>query len=324
MRLLVRRSMVLLALGLFPGCLAFHRGAMPGEPKDAQFAEVEGARIRYVDVGQGPAVVLIHGYASSLETWAALIPQLAKTHRVLALDLKGFGWSDRPEGDYSPRNYDGRFHGATSMRVALANSYNIPAVWLMDQVGIANVIKTARRVGVSSLNRELNTYGLSLTLGGGQVLQPAAKKIRRRHLEMLERIERLWSGEPVNYDGKHFKLQATRISMRPLQSPRPPVWLAANSDGGVRRAARCVHQLVACEHVVHDLRWVLKIGIHHDDRIAAGQVQPGGQHVFAVEVFGHGAKQRRRHHAFASHTPRCRDEHRRTGRSDRLPPARTW
>src|SRR6185295_14520354 len=32
------------------------------------------------------------------------------------------------------------------------------------------------------------------TLGGGQVLQPVAKKIRRRHLEMLERIERLWSG----------------------------------------------------------------------------------------------------------------------------------
>src|SRR5438128_5447833 len=33
------------------------------------------------------------------------------------------------------------------------------------------------------------------TLGGGQVLQPVAKKIRRRHLEMLERIERLWSGD---------------------------------------------------------------------------------------------------------------------------------
>src|SRR5262249_35685772 len=34
------------------------------------------------------------------------------------------------------------------------------------------------------------------TLGGGQVLQPVAKKIRRRHLEILERIERLWSGDP--------------------------------------------------------------------------------------------------------------------------------
>jgi pimeloyl-ACP methyl ester carboxylesterase len=76
---------------------------MPGEPKNATFANVEGARIRYVDTGgDKPAVVLIHGFASALDAWATVIPELSKTHRVLALDLKGFGWSDRPEGDYSP------------------------------------------------------------------------------------------------------------------------------------------------------------------------------------------------------------------------------
>jgi pimeloyl-ACP methyl ester carboxylesterase len=63
---------------------------------------VDDARLRFVDVGKGPPVVLIHGFASSLETWDLLIPELSKTHRVIALDLKGFGWSDRPEGDYSP------------------------------------------------------------------------------------------------------------------------------------------------------------------------------------------------------------------------------
>ncbi len=42
----------------------------------------------------------------------------------------------------------------------------------------------------------LRESSASQTMGGGQVLQPAAKKIRRRHLEMLERIERLWSGDP--------------------------------------------------------------------------------------------------------------------------------
>jgi pimeloyl-ACP methyl ester carboxylesterase len=74
---------------------------MPGEPADT-YLEVEGARVRYLDVGEGPPVVLIHGFASSLETWLAVIPELKKHHRVLALDLKGFGWTDRPEGDYSP------------------------------------------------------------------------------------------------------------------------------------------------------------------------------------------------------------------------------
>jgi pimeloyl-ACP methyl ester carboxylesterase len=93
---------LLLAAPLLTGCLSFHRGAMEGEPKTARFAQVEGARVRYVDVGQGPPVVLVHGFASSLETWDFLIPELSKTHRVLAMDLKGFGWTDRPEGDYSP------------------------------------------------------------------------------------------------------------------------------------------------------------------------------------------------------------------------------
>src|SRR5258706_2547693 len=46
---------------------------------------------------------MLHGFASSLETWASVIPALTKTHRVLALDLKGFGWTDRPDGDYSPK-----------------------------------------------------------------------------------------------------------------------------------------------------------------------------------------------------------------------------
>ena len=59
-----------------------------------------------------------------------------------------------------------------------------------------------------------------------------------RLVEGLEVIERLWNGEPVTYEGTHFRLRDVRISMRPLQRPRPPVWLAANSDGGVRRAAR--------------------------------------------------------------------------------------
>jgi membrane peptidoglycan carboxypeptidase len=70
---------------------------------------------------------------------------------------------------YVPENYDRSYHGPQSLRAALQRSYNIPAVWLMDQVGVGSVIRTARRVGVSSLNKDLRSYGLSLTLGGGEV-----------------------------------------------------------------------------------------------------------------------------------------------------------
>ncbi len=111
--------MRVLALLACASCLAYHAGPLPGEPADAAFASIEGARIRYIDVGEGPAVVMLHGFGASLDSWLTVVPVLARHHRVLALDLKGFGWSDRPEGDYSP---------AAQARIVLA---------LMDARGIA-------------------------------------------------------------------------------------------------------------------------------------------------------------------------------------------
>jgi len=92
------------ALVTCTGCLAFHRGALPGETKLGQYAELPDARVRYTDSGSGslPPVVMIHGFGSSLETWIGVAPLIAKTRRVITLDLKGFGRTDRPEGDYSP------------------------------------------------------------------------------------------------------------------------------------------------------------------------------------------------------------------------------
>jgi penicillin-binding protein 1C len=71
---------------------------------------------------------------------------------------------------YIPVNYDGGYHGPVRMRTALANSYNIPAVQMLRQVGIENVLTVARRLGiVSTLSEDATHYGLSLTLGGGEV-----------------------------------------------------------------------------------------------------------------------------------------------------------
>lgn len=57
---------------------------------------VAGHRVRYVRAGQGPPVVLIHGLASSIYTWKAVLPRLAADHDVVALDLPGFGGSEQP------------------------------------------------------------------------------------------------------------------------------------------------------------------------------------------------------------------------------------
>ena len=77
---------------------------------------------------------------------------------------------------YEPRNYDGKFHGGMTVRVALSNSFNIPAVKALEFVGVYDdpntpqkdgLIGMAERLGITSLTR--NDYGLSLTLGGGDV-----------------------------------------------------------------------------------------------------------------------------------------------------------
>ena len=71
--------------------------------------------------------------------------------------------------EYEPVNYDRRVHGPVTARAALANSYNIPAVKLLDAVGVERMLESARSMGVRSLHRGTDWYGLSLTLGGGEV-----------------------------------------------------------------------------------------------------------------------------------------------------------
>jgi len=70
---------------------------------------------------------------------------------------------------YVPENYDRKYHGPQRMRLALARSYNIPAVGALQLAGVDSVIRTAHRMGINTLDRGLDYYGLSLTLGGGEV-----------------------------------------------------------------------------------------------------------------------------------------------------------
>jgi penicillin-binding protein 1C len=86
------------------------------------------------------------------------------------------GIPDDPSPPYRPVNYDERFHGPVTLRSALANSYNVPAVKTLDFVGIWDnpdtsdldgLVGIAQRLGITSLTRP--DYGMSLTLGGGEV-----------------------------------------------------------------------------------------------------------------------------------------------------------
>ena len=70
---------------------------------------------------------------------------------------------------YEPRNYDDVFHGPVTMRTALANSYNIPAVQTLRLAGVDVLLELLRRFGVTTLRQDASQYGLSLALGGGEI-----------------------------------------------------------------------------------------------------------------------------------------------------------
>ncbi len=73
-----------------------------------------------------------------------------------------------PPDCYTPENYDGKYLGPISLRNALAQSRNVPAVKILYLAGLNDVLSNAKRFGITTLT-DKNRYGLTLVLGGGEV-----------------------------------------------------------------------------------------------------------------------------------------------------------
>ncbi len=109
------RTGLFVSLGLALATVGF-AAAMPDSVLNAEFARqrwlagaqthtlvVGSQRWTYVEAGQGPLIVLLHGFTGSKENWLLLMRRLSKTHRVIAPDLPGWGESSRDAGaDYGP------------------------------------------------------------------------------------------------------------------------------------------------------------------------------------------------------------------------------
>jgi len=77
------------------------RAPKPAQAPQSRFANVNGVRLHYLIAGKGDPVVLLHGYAETSHMWLPLIAELAKTHAVVAPDLRGAGQSSTPPDGYA-------------------------------------------------------------------------------------------------------------------------------------------------------------------------------------------------------------------------------
>ena len=100
-----RASAILVATAATLGAMIAYnlyraRAAEREHPPTGRFVTVDGVRLHYIDRGEGPPVVLLHGNVVTAEDFqtSGLLDLLARRHRVIAFDRPGFGYSDRPHG----------------------------------------------------------------------------------------------------------------------------------------------------------------------------------------------------------------------------------
>jgi pimeloyl-ACP methyl ester carboxylesterase len=89
----------------------------------SHFADIDGIRLHYQEKGSGVPLVLLHGFTSSTYSWKDIFEPLSKNFRVIAVDLKGFGFSGKPDGDYTRR-------AQAELVAHLLNHLKIEKAWL--------------------------------------------------------------------------------------------------------------------------------------------------------------------------------------------------
>jgi pimeloyl-ACP methyl ester carboxylesterase len=99
-------------------------GARPVKPRDGDYGregrapwldvdwqaaqhrlEIDGREVNYCELGEGPAILFVHGLGASWQSWLEQMPEFAASHRVVAMDLPGFGYSESPSEDISIEYY---------------------------------------------------------------------------------------------------------------------------------------------------------------------------------------------------------------------------
>ncbi len=133
--------------------------AMVGSP-DYFSAAIDGAV-------NGSTALRQPGSAIKPITYAAAFARGDLTPATMMLDLRT-AFVTREGEPYVPINYDLLYHGPVRLRQALASSYNLIAVRVLDQIGIETMIGLARRMGLTTFD-DLDRLGLAVTLGGGEV-----------------------------------------------------------------------------------------------------------------------------------------------------------
>jgi pimeloyl-ACP methyl ester carboxylesterase len=186
------------------------------------FIDVDGIRVHYQEAGdpRAPAIVLIHGFASSTLVWSKVFLQLAAAgYRVIALDLLGYGYSAKP------RNGEYTIAGQAKLLNGLLGALKIPrAIFIGSSYGGAvaatcaldypDRVEKLILVGTVNNNRPLE-FALMRLFGSpvfGDVVSPLLIGSRRLLRQRMKRVydRHAWVMDERRVDARHLPLRAAR------------------------------------------------------------------------------------------------------------------
>jgi len=136
--------------------------------------------------------------------------------------------------------------------------YTAETVASLDVIARGNFIFG---VGLGYRDVEFDAFGV-----------PKGERVKRLE-EYLDLVQRLWTQDRVSYDGPGCRLDNVHMNIRPVQKPRPPIWMAANNDPAIKRAARSADAWMINPHATIDtIR--RQIAIYRAELKAAGKGAP--------------------------------------------------
>ena len=155
---------------------------------------------------------------------------------------------------YTPQNYDGNYRGKISLRSALAESRNIPAVRTLKSYGVENMIELGEKMGITTWG-DKSRFGLSLTLGGGETKLLDLAQVYSTVANYGEKKEKWTIRKVVNYKGKVFEENTCTANLKNFSESLVKIPTADAAEASI---STCKGEQILDERVAYLLTDILK------------------------------------------------------------------
>jgi pimeloyl-ACP methyl ester carboxylesterase len=207
---------------------------VPNEPPVCpQTISVAGVKINFVEMGQGPPLLFLHGLGGSWKDWAGNLESFRPSYQVMALDFPGFGDSDKPEVDYSIDWLTGMVEkflqerGLNQVRIVGHSMGALVALNLAARpASPVNILMVTDAVGIGD-KAEFLSYALTKRIMGPDSRWESIEEVLKGEFKSM--IESFIKGEKPKTSREFFQsIPKAPFTGKPLLPMTPPVQMSAS------------------------------------------------------------------------------------------------